>query len=359
MDPMTLAAIASVVLKGADMFMGANAQDAAQEKSNRAAQQANKLAKKQFKFAKGQAKQTRQAAEGTRTDPYGNKLVWNPQTNSWEYEMTPMTSGQLASGQGEDILRLTEDATRNRDFRRRMADISRTGEGELRNVLNEYRYGQKPSEAGSIADLTRELILARGRGLDEGKASLMQNLLRMSGGASSSAIPRMLKQADEMFGGTLEEAILKGRRLGKEEYRQDTQARDNSLQGWMQKFGQMAEGQGQNVPKLTDDSLFNSLKGTGQSAINDLISALTGGASGVNNAFTSMINAAKGLGNTVGGGQPGMQLSSLSDPLTALMKQLSGGPDPNMFGAGNQNTWNTQVTPNPLYGTPEDTQFFL
>ena len=326
MDPMTIAALASLAATVGGQFMNAGAKGDEQSLQRQALANQQKNARKQF-----------QLATSTKTDPYGNKLIYTPGVG-WHYDLTEMTQGLLASEQGENLKNLTEDAKRNRDFRARMDAMGREGEQEFENVLNEYRYGERPDEDQSIADLTREIMLARDRGSRETVQNVGRQAIRGLG--NPNVLSTIMRQNQEGLGSSLEEAVLRGRRLGKEEYKSDLNSWNQDIGGRMGRFSSLAKG----VPQAGIGSSGVSLQ---QPDISSIMSALQNASSGSNSIMQQMASSA---------GTPGFNLGALSNPLLMVGKAMSQ-PDPT--NAADPNSWLMSITPdqrwamqNDVYGNP-------
>ncbi|MCI0557484.1 MAG: hypothetical protein MN733_03235 [Nitrososphaera sp.] len=333
MDPMTMALIAQLGLEGAQLALNQGQGGDSEDLQRQALRQARFDSNRMYR-----------TATATRTDPYGNKLIYTPGIG-WHYDLTDMTRGTLAAEQGEQLKNLTEDAIRNRQFRERMEGVSRAGEGEFYRTLNEYKYGPRADEASTISDLTRELLLARGRGLDQGKSILARQALRLGRGGD---ITKILRGANELFGDTLEEAVLRGRRLGKSEYQQRRAADTSDILKRLGSFENTARGQPQ--ASISKSGLYSALSNQQQNAAAGVQGALSSGANLTQNAYSNLATASKPTPIDLGG---------VSTLIGKLGGQFQGSANPGLYGADNPDTWTGVVKPNPLYGTEEDINWYF
>lgn len=210
----------------------------------------------------------KRAATDPRTDPYGNQLVYTPGIG-WHYNLTDQTRRTLDAEQAELLRNLTQDAAVNRDYRKRIDDISRQGSERLGGALAQKDYGPGYDEGQLIDELTRTMQINRRKGLDEGTAVLGRQALRMNQG---ELIPKLLQEADDLFGRSLEESILKGRQAGRSEYRAAQGFKDNQDDAAIRQALSMASANpstGIRDPNI-DDSLTNMQSGAQQGLMQSL-----------------------------------------------------------------------------------------
>lgn len=321
MDPATIAALVNMAMQVGGQFMNSQAQGNAQGIQSQALAQQQANAQQQYELA-----------TATKTDPYGNKLIFTPGVG-WHYDLTEMTSGLIHAEQGEELKNLTEDAKRNRDFRARMDAMGREGGQEFDRTLNEYRYGDRPNENESVADLTREIMLARDRGSREAQNTIGRQAIR--GLANPNVLQTLMRQNQEGLGSSLEEAVLRGRRLGKSEYRNDLSTWNQDIGGRLDRFGGIAKG----VPQA-GITRPNTAAGLDKPDISSIIQALQNASSGSTNIMQGMARTAS---------SPGFDLGALGPSITALGKAMQPAPS-----AADPNSWMMTTTPNQQWAMRHD-----
>jgi hypothetical protein len=235
------------------------------------------------------AKQERDAAlrmakEG-RGDVFGNRVVYKPGIG-WTYELTPRGK-ELVSG--DELAKL------------RAQELSRQGGEDYQTARSKYLYGPRESQAGLEDEFTRLLQLGRKKGLEEGGSVVARQALRMNMG---NQIPRIIDEIEKRYGQTLEESMLRGKQLGREEFRTGERFRTEQGGNDLTRFFSQA------TSPYASSGLGTSLGNQASAAGNDLTRALTSGSSGVDAAYRAL----------AGYGGPNLDLSGLGSAIGALLK---------------------------------------
>lgn len=205
----------------------------------RQGQQANQLQQQNLQFQREQARRQERLATAARTDPYGNKTRYDDILNEWINELTPTQQQILRAGEREQLLSVTEDATRARDLRRGQAKRAGEAGKEFNRSLAEYRFRPPPSQGAVQDDIVRSLTLARQKGLGEGKKVLMGQAQRMGRGKD---IPALMQAADRQFGENLEETTLRGKQAGQQMSSALRGEHESRYGDALSRFSQLASG---------------------------------------------------------------------------------------------------------------------
>src|SRR6185369_16088097 len=96
------------------------------------------IAAQNLAFQRQQAQKQERLSEATRTDSYGNKQYYDPATNTWKTQLSPMQQAIQDAGQTEQYLSLTEDGQRNRQPRKRQADAAENAVSPFNEAVQEY-----------------------------------------------------------------------------------------------------------------------------------------------------------------------------------------------------------------------------
>jgi len=308
-------AIAGPLIGGITGLIGAMMQAQAQA-------QANQMNWRNLQFQQQQANKGNRLATATRTDAYGNKMSYDELLNEWINQLTPTQESILKAGEQEQYRTLTEDATRQREARRAQEGRSKEAGKEFDKALVGYRYDQPPSEGKAQADLVQSLLINRQKGLGEGLKALTGQAQRLGRGAD---IPKLLQQADQLFGESLEDVTLKGKQAGSALASSQRAEHENRYGGALDRFATLADRINPVTPRYSDAPTSQA---NVQEAMARAIQAAIGNSSAnVGNAYT---NLATGLARSP-------DLSGIASALSGLS---FGGDksDPNTFSA-------SQVTP--------------
>lgn len=145
MDPITIALMGGTALSG---LLGGLSQ---RSQAERALQMQQALAQEQLKFAKA-----------SRTDAYGNKVYYDPTTNSWQTQLDPFQDRLIKAGETEQFRGLTEDAAQNRAIREGQFQRGRTAGNNYDRLSAEYMNQQPPSENSIEDELIRLGAIGQG-----------------------------------------------------------------------------------------------------------------------------------------------------------------------------------------------------
>jgi len=248
-------------------------------------------------------RKSEQLARSDRGDAYGNVIRYIPGIG-FKYDLTPITEAILGAEQRERYANLSQDAPRNRAAAERMDERSQMGDEEFTRAFNEYKYRPRGSEAESVTEATDDLLNSRRKGLDQAAALLAKQLMRTGG---SSQIASVFKQADDAYAGSLQEAILKGKQIGRQNFASEEAADMNRAQGELGFFKNIAD---QTTTSPVDFSSFNrDLSGRADNSLGQLIAAIESGRGASQNAYARYANSV---------GQTAPDLSGLAAVLSRL-----------------------------------------
>lgn len=253
-------------------------------------------------------------ARSTKTDAYGNKLIYQPGVG-WTYDLTDITEQIMSAEQGERRRNLLEDAPRERAADVRLDERSKLAGGEYERLFNEYKYRPQRSEAEEIGDSTDLLLKSRKKGLDEGSALLIRQMLRMGQGSN---IESLYKSVGDQYAGSLEEAMLKGKQLGQDNFRNRRDSDDASARGELDFFRSIADKGG---GKPAQYSSFNAdLTGRGDRAQQELLRAIESGRDATARGYSQVADSQ---------GRTGIDLSGLASALSGM--DFGGGEDKDFY----------------------------
>lgn len=248
-------------------------------------------------------RKSEELARSTRTDPYGNKLIYKPGVG-WTYDLTGITEQILSAEQGEKRKNLLEDAPRERAAGVRRDNRSIAANADFERLMNEYRYRPKTSEATDIADNTDLLLKSRKQGLDEASAVLARQLLRTGQG---SGLEGLYKNAGNQYADSLEQAMLKGKSLGKDAFRSRRDSDDAAARGELEFFRNIAEQGGGKPAQMT--GLSGDLTGRADNAQSALLQAIQNATASNSQAYGQAARSA---------GQGGIDLSGFANILAGM-----------------------------------------
>lgn len=233
------------------------------------------------------AEQMRMAQAG-RTDAYGNKTYYDPVTNQWKTELTPLQKALLSAEQTEQSRSLNEDAPRARRLRERQAQMSEEAAAPYNKALQGYIYDQPKSEGAIRDELQTGLIQSDYDRAKEGQATLAQSALRQGGRISN--LPALIKKIDETIRGGTSENIMKANEGARSRHMQDVQTHDARYLPEMQQFKQIIDAGGgdANIRFGNTNAQAASTQANQASAMQN---AITSAMSGLNSATRNSIVA--------------------------------------------------------------------
>lgn len=268
--------------------------------SNRgAAQDANNINWMNLFETRRRNKAEETMAKSSRKDAYGNVMKFTPGVG-WEIDTTPMTQAILGSQQNEELRQLREDAPRNRLAAVRKDSRSRLGDEEFTKQFNEFRFRPRQTEEGSIGDATTSLLNARKKGNDEASALLARQLMRTG---NSSQLASVYKAANDSYAGSLEDAILRGKELGRKNYRSNEAAELANRTGELGFLKGVADDSGHSNVGMPGGAYNAGLSGRADQAQAALMQAMARGTSNIQNASSNLASST---------GRTGLDLSGVA-----------------------------------------------
>lgn len=120
------------------------------------ADDANKISKKQLKFMM-------KMAQAGQTDALGNRLYYDPKTNSWTTELNPTSRATQVASDQEELNRLLFDLPRERTERASAAE-GRRADSEIADTLRRRIIDRNPMTADRLEG---EIYDAKSRGIRE------------------------------------------------------------------------------------------------------------------------------------------------------------------------------------------------
>lgn len=250
---------------------------------NRDAQQdANNINWLNLFETKRRNRETERLAKASRRDAYGNLLEYIPGVG-WVIDTTPMTEAILGASQKEELASLREDAPRNRAAAERMDARSQMADDEFERKFNEFRFRPRTTEAVEEFDATQTLLNARRKGLDESSAILGRQLLRTGG---SSDLERVYKTANDQYAQSLVDAMLEGKRLGRQAFAEKEGADLQRLTGELGFLKNVADTT--TTSPVARPTIGDQLTGRGDDAARQLIAAIQSGHSPLQQAYGTL-----------------------------------------------------------------------
>lgn len=256
-------------------------------------------------------------ATATRKDANGNIVQFNSATNEWEVIPSPTTKQILEAEEQETLKSLTVDAGRNRAAAERKDKRSIAADDEFEKAFNEYKYRPEKSEAEYTGDATRALLLNREKGLSEASSVLARELMRTG---NTSRLPEIFKTADDLYAGTLEEAMLKGKSLGMAQFNEIEGTKDQKLQSELGFLAGLAGDTTTSPVNFTQKG--QELNNTAEGALAQLLATLS---SGEGRRMGASAQLAQSLGQSPDFGSLASALSQFKMPEGSATQTASGG----------------------------------
>lgn len=240
----------------------------------------------------------------TRTDALGNTISYDDALNEFNTELTPMSQTTVDSQQNELLRQLREDAPRNRAAAERKDRRSQMADEEFEVAFNKYKYRPRQSEQAAISDATSELLSARQTGLKQAQGDIAKTLLRQG---NTSALPEAASAIGRQYADTLADALLQGRSIGSQRFREGEAANANQL---LTELGQLrAIADDTTTSPVGRSNVAEDLTARSDQALQNLVAAISAGG----NALTNII---------------GQGRDSNSQAMSSLIRQVaSGGMD--------------------------------
>lgn len=247
---------------------------------------ADAIAYMNLQFQKQQAEKANRFAQAGRSDVYGNVQKYNPATNSWEIDLTPTQNQITKAGEKEQLLSLTEDATRNRNIKRTQVARGQQAAKDYNTALAGYRYDQPMDERSIRAELTKLSGNAQVQGMKGQQAASIRQALRANQGG---LLPQITKTTDDAIGASLADTLLKARNQSVTEAAGRRAAHDQTYLPEMSQLMQVMDAGGGAPQKFSDlPQTFDAMQGQQAQTI---LNALKTGASGVGGAFDTLGSA--------------------------------------------------------------------
>lgn len=301
---------------------------------------ANDIAQENLDFQRKQAGDQLRFAKGGRTDAYGNQTTFDDALNRWITTLTPEQQRLVKAGEHEQLLGLTEDASRNRNVRERAFARGQGAEQDFNSAVAGYRYDQPHSEDAIMNEISNLITQSRGTG-DRAEAALASR----QGIRQAGNLPAVYTNYTGGTGGgagvRLAENMLKAREAARTEHSSRVQDHNSRYLPAIQQFNSLAGGGGDakfsfsDTPANIDSQTQNLSK-----LVSDAYK--TGG---------SEVNSAAGTGVKAANVGPGM--GDFTKLIAALKPDKAKTGDPGFFG-GNPGS-NTLLSPS-TYGNRNWTQ---
>jgi hypothetical protein len=283
------------------------------------------IAMENLRWQKEQARKQERFSQAARTDVYGNKQYYDYLANEWKVKLTPRQKAITTADERERLLSLTEDAQRNRQLRRRLAERSRDAEGQYYATLAGYKYDKPASEDAITHELAKLIAMAKSDSMRESAKPVAAQLLRTGKGA---LLPQLLRSQAQESGGTIGDTMLKARSQAVQEAASREQQHQSKYLPALQYFAQIMNDGGGN-----GNIMFTTLpqeKAQEQTAQNQLMMrALESAGTNVGNAYSA---AAKAAGQQIsfpsmGGGSR----TAARSPLYAGLQQMRAQPQQQQY----------------------------
>lgn len=240
-----------------------------------------------LQWQKQRASKQDRFAQAARTDVYGNKQYYDEATNTWKNELTPTQGQIIKAGEKEQLLSLTEDATRNRDIKRQQRERGKGAAEDFNRALAGFRYDQPQDDRSIRAELTRLGSSGAEAGRKGGQAESIRAALRANQGG---LIPQIIKTTDDASGQGLPDILQKARAQAVQEAASKRVQHDSRYLPEMDKFQQlmdMGDGMPQKFSNLPE--VNNNIQGQQAQMI---LSAMQNGTAGVGGAYNQLAAAA-------------------------------------------------------------------
>ena len=293
MDPITLAIAAA--LAGGSMYMGNQSRNAAVSQAVMNQRMAQRNADRQF-----------QLASAGRTDVYGNKMTYDPASNSWKLALTPEQQDITSASQNEQLKQLTQDAARNRNILNSAAERGRGAGEDYNRAIAGYRYDQPPSEDAIRSQISSLLSQADEQRRMNSSSLVGREALRIGKGSS---IPQIVKAANDQLGAEMPNRLLQARETALQESGTRQQQHNSKYLPALAQFSKTAmgglggnidttppgadlAGQQGDIGKLIESALATGGKNTQQAGVDLTSSLATNPAQGVG-SFASLYSALK------------------------------------------------------------------
>lgn len=267
-----------------------------------------------LQFQKENARKQNKLARAGRTDVYGNKQSYDDLLNEWQIKLTELQNSIVKAGEREQLLSLTEDATRNRDLRRRQDVRSKEAGKDYNKALAGFRYDEPKSEERIRGDLTG--LISQGKA-DQAKltqSTLGRQAIRLGRGGD---ISKIINASNEQLGAQLPKTLLNARARTLSEVGQREGIHRNKYLGPMQQFAQLMDAVGSGPQRFS--SLPQDKSNEQSQMLSAIMQALSNEGGQVGSAYGRAASGVRGNVPDFGGIGGGL------DKLLALLGSGGGG----------------------------------
>lgn len=248
---------------------------------------ATSTAANNLQFQRDQAANSNRLATATKVDANGNSLVYDPATNTWKDNLTPLQQAIQNAGQSEQLKTLTTDAAQNRQLAKRNQQYSLDAGTPYNTAIQNYINMQPKSEAADKNDLETGIIqsaAASGRG---NQAILERQALRLGQGGQ---IPALIKSTDDQIGTSVPSAMLQALQGASTKRNTDVQNHNSEFLPQIQALKQIID-QGGTTSSPNYGNLESQVAAGENSSQSAMLSAIQAANSGINTASGALTTA--------------------------------------------------------------------
>lgn len=235
-------------------------------------------------YQKSQGENTTRMSQATKVDAYGNKQIYNPVTNTWEEELTPMQKAIQQAGESEQYKTLTQDAQRKRELAQRQEGYSQDAGAPYNAAVQGYKFDQPKSEDAINNDIQTLMINAKQNAGKENQGMLSREALRLGRGAD---IPALIKATNDNIGASTPSVMLNARQQALQEHQGRVSAHDQQYLPEIAAFKQIIDSGGGGASARFSD-LPGQVSAAQQNSSNAMLSALSNANSGISSAAKSL-----------------------------------------------------------------------
>lgn len=298
----------------------------------------NSIAQQNLQFQRDQARKQERLGQATRVDANGNRQYYDPATNTWKVELSPMQAAISKASESEQYRSVTEDAARNRQQRVRQSQRAEDAVDPYNKLSQEFLNNPTASE-GAIRSEIGTLTSLANQDRDKGNmADVIRQAIRMGRGGS---VPSVIKATNQRSGAGVADTLLQARTGAIQERGQREQQRQSAYLPIIQQLSSTIDAGGGSAPTRFSD-VDRQLAATQGQQASQMLSAIQAANSGVNNA--SKIAA------STGGVKP--DFSGLFKALAMQGKNKTAEPE----------AWDAKIpwgkTGDSVYGTNYGTEYY-
>lgn len=244
-------------------------------------------AQQNLQFQKDQAAKSDRMAGATKVDAYGNKQVYDPATNTFSTELTPMQKAIQQAGESEQYKTLGVDAQRKRNLAQRQEQYSQDASKPYSDAVTKYIYQQPHTEAALNDEIGTLMTQAKQNEAKSNQGTLTREALRLGRGAD---IPALIKSTNDTLGASTPSTMLAARQQALQEHGQRQQAHDTQFLPQIQAFKQII-GQGGGGADARFSDLPGQVAASQSASQQGMLSALASANSGINSASKTLVGA--------------------------------------------------------------------